>query len=555
MMRSMYNKKNHQTRTSSGELPPPVPTRDSFGTDPEENEASNEEENKQNMEVDELKFNDPHLTENWAEIYPPTPPPSGGSRTAAFPQESDDEDGSYSVESLEAPGAVHVGGNVEETDNLASTAGETIIEAKIAADPAYQDRQEAHDEAQDLRQQVHLMERERENVFAIAVESNKTARTAACPRESDDKDGSYSVESLEAPGAVHVGGNVEETDNLASCPRESDDEDGSYSVESLEAPGAVHVGGNVEETDNLASTAGETIIEAEIAADPEEAIVAAYQDRQEALDEAQDLRQQVHLMERERIDVFVIAVESNKKRERRRCILTYCSFILIAVVIAGGVSAGVLLSGRSDSEAFSTPPPTSSTSSPTQFLLYPPPGEEQCMKVANDQQVDGQEQMILKRFEVLMQITLDTDTNFNLLIPELEEKLQSVLMPAVVGCGVEEELQNNKESDRSVIPTRYVVANGEVVSMTSWHIGNCNGGPPQVCYQLIAVINLFLNGEESNITLLNVVVRGLGIEGDENVVAALNLRPPFSKVLVLIISPILLTGAVTSAPTMLPTAS
>jgi predicted RNase H-like HicB family nuclease len=551
----MYNKKNHQTRTSSGELPPPVPTRDSFGTDPEENEASNEEENKQNMEVDELKFDDPHLTENWAEIYPPTPPPSGGSRTAAFPQESDDEDGSYSVESLEAPGAVHVGGNVEETDNLASTAGETIIEAKIAADPAYQDRQEAHDEAQDLRQQVHLMERERENVFAIAVESNKTARTAACPRESDDKDGSYSVESLEAPGAVHVGGNVEETDNLASCPRESDDEDGSYSVESLEAPGAVHVGGNVEETDNLASTAGETIIEAEIAADPEEAIVAAYQDRQEALDEAQDLRQQVHLMERERIDVFVIAVESNKKRERRHCILTYCSFILIAVVIAGGVSAGVLLSGRSDSEAFSTPPPTSSTSSPTQFLLYPPPGEEQCMKVANDQQVDGQEQMILKRFEVLMQITLDTDTNFNLLIPELEEKLQSVLMPAVVGCGVEEELQNNKESDRSVIPTRYVVANGEVVSMTSWHIGNCNGGPPQVCYQLIAVINLFLNGEESNITLLNVVVRGLGIEGDENVVAALNLRPPFSKVLVLIISPILLTGAVTSAPTMLPTAS
>jgi hypothetical protein len=260
-------------------------------------------------------------------------------------------------------------------------------------------------------------------------------------------------------------------------------------------------------------------------------------------------------MEREREDVFAIDVESNKKEERRRCILTYCSFILIAVVIAGGVSAGVLLSGRSDSEAFSTPPPTSSTSSPTQFLLYPPPGEEQCMKVANDQQVDGQEQMILKRFEVLMQITLDTDTNFNLLIPELEEKLQSVLMPAVVGCGVEEELQNNKESDRSVIPTRYVVANGEVVSMTSWHIGNCNGGPPQVCYQLIAVINLFLNGEESNITLLNVVVRGLGIEGDENVVAALNLRPPFSKVLVLIISPILLTGAVTSAPTMLPTAS
>jgi hypothetical protein len=139
------------------------------------------------------------------------------------------------------------------------------------------------------------------------------------------------------------------------------------------------------------------------------------------------------------------------------------------------------------------------------------------MKVANGQQVDGQEQIILKRFEVLMQKTLDTDTNFSLLIPELEEKLQSVLMPAVVGCGVEEELQNNKEDDGSVILTRYVVANGEVVPMTSWHMGNCNGGPPQVCYQLIAVINLILNGEESNITLLDIVVRGLGIEGDENV--------------------------------------
>jgi hypothetical protein len=163
--------------------------------------------------------------------------------------------------------------------------------------------------------------------------------------------------------------------------------------------------------------------------------------------------------------------------------------------------------------------------------------------------MDGQEQMILKRFEVLMQITLDIDTNFNLLIPELEEKLQSVLMPAVVGCGVEEELQN------SVIPTSYVVVNSEVVSLISWHMGNYNGGPPQVCYQLIAVINLFLNGEESNITLLNIVVRGLGIEGDENEVEALNLRPPFSEVLVLTIFPIILTGAVTSAPTMLPSAS
>jgi hypothetical protein len=173
------------------------------------------------MEVDELKFNDPHLIENWAEIYPPTPPPSEG------------------------------------------------------------------------------------------------AKTAASPRESDEKDGSYAVESLEAPGAVHVGGNVEATDNLAP-------------------------------------TAGEPIVEAEIAADPEEAIVAAYQNRQEALDEAQGLRQRVHLMERERIDVFAIAVASNKKEERRRCILTYCSYILIAAVIAGGVSAGVLLSGRSDSKSFST---------------------------------------------------------------------------------------------------------------------------------------------------------------------------------------------------------
>jgi hypothetical protein len=42
----MYNKKDRQTRTTSGELPPPMPTRDSFGTDPEENEACNKEENK-----------------------------------------------------------------------------------------------------------------------------------------------------------------------------------------------------------------------------------------------------------------------------------------------------------------------------------------------------------------------------------------------------------------------------------------------------------------------------------------------------------------------------
>jgi predicted RNase H-like HicB family nuclease len=111
-----------------------VPTRDLSGTDPGEKEASNNEENKRNMEVDELKFNGPHLTENWAKIYPPTPPPSEGARTVACPRKSDDEDGSYSVESLEAPGAVRVGGDVEETDNLASTAGEPVIEAEIAAD-------------------------------------------------------------------------------------------------------------------------------------------------------------------------------------------------------------------------------------------------------------------------------------------------------------------------------------------------------------------------------------------------------------------------------------
>ncbi|KAL3945221.1 MAG: hypothetical protein SGBAC_000694 [Bacillariaceae sp.] len=129
--------------------------------------------------------------------------------------------------------------------------------------------------------------------------------------------------------------------------------------------------------------------------------------------------------------------------------------LMLAICFIGGIAAAIvaLTGGGGDEsnaqqetsnapEASSEPtaqattaiPDVSATPSPTIDLFFPPT-QDVCSAVSEGRPVDGQESMIEQPFSVSMGVNLTVDVDSGVWWPGLQQTIQQLVMPPIVGCG------------------------------------------------------------------------------------------------------------------------
>jgi hypothetical protein len=357
---------------------------------------------------------------------------------------------------------------------------------------------------------------------------------------------------------------------------EEQDDDGFYSSSESDAdhaPGAIRV---IEPEGHSGSRPSRQVVEeeggvllgAQLTADREQELDS----RQEELDGAElALRQRIADLERpgqgqiqgqdgENGDVVVAVAREEPAQEpdhhdglHKRPLLLYFGRCLLALAaVGGGVAAVILVNDRSSSSPSNIPttlepsqneatksPTAADTSSPTTASIYDPPTPEDCLAIANGIALDGQDEMIARSFDIDMDVTLDVGSNLNdTLLGDLERSLQTVLAPALTGC-----------SDGS--SSNYVVGNAYIV-VESKGDQPCEVDSEEACFHAVAVLLLYLKGEEKLLTLFGLISN---VFGEHLLVDTLGLSPPFKHVETTFVSSNDPTAAPSLSPSKAPTAS
>jgi hypothetical protein len=252
--------------------------------------------------------------------------------------------------------------------------------------------------------------------------------------------------------------------------------------------------------------------------------------------------------------------EAAKKKKRCRIIW----LVVIVVLIAGGVGAYFATSSSSKSEAAvaedsssaPTTPPVSTTEAPTdpptpETPLFDPPTEEECAAIANGQTVQGQEETTVKNFDVKMDISLEYDTNLEMLLPDLQSKIQENIMTSLAGCST------GAVRHRNLQLYKYVVLNGKVTSLDEVVGETCQEGASQPCVRVVGKMDVYLQGEIELFRLLGKVIEEFaGRANNQNfsLVRKLGLDRPFSEIAIEGVLSNDPTEQPSPAPSMIPSA-
>jgi hypothetical protein len=237
--------------------------------------------------------------------------------------------------------------------------------------------------------------------------------------------------------------------------------------------------------------------------------------------------------------------------EHKWPLLFFFGYCLLALAAVGGVVAAVVLvNDRSSSSPSNVPttlapsqneatesPTATDTSCPTQASVYDPPTPEDCLAIANGIALDGQDEMIARSFNIDMDVTLDVGSSLNdTLLGDFERRLQTVLAPALTGC-----------SDG--FSSNYVVGNANIV-VESKGDQPCDVNLEEACFHGVAVLLLYLKGEEKLLTLFCLITN---LFGDHLLVDTLGLSPPFQHVKTTFVSSNDPNPSPTSVSTLSPT--
>jgi hypothetical protein len=315
---------------------------------------------------------------------------------------------------------------------------------------------------------------------------------------------------------------------------------------------------------NASSAVGEEDKSADIPAEPVPVAQAIVVD-EEVGTENQKLKimerenQKLKMMERERVENeeeilrhqkedAMICTEEKKRRNKCRM------YIFIVVVIIAGVGAYIGTRGSStdDAEGEPTPiadqgdsptaatsfnPTTSPTGPPSELILYDAPTPEDCEKIAAGVAVEGEDELLERSFNMLINIQLTAQTDIQVLLLDFQDRFQQVLVLDLAGCL----MQNNTvvianeiaPAGRSLQDNPYKIANGIVTAGVFEDMAS--QVESETCHAAIVNLLLKLRGEERMIALLGII---LEVEGEKDLEEKLQLGPPFDQITVIQVSSI-----------------
>jgi hypothetical protein len=251
----------------------------------------------------------------------------------------------------------------------------------------------------------------------------------------------------------------------------------------------------------------------------------------------------------------VVAVQQDKGSRNKKIAMVLCVLLLVVAGVVGAV-LGTRGSSADPSPApketenptTTSPTPAPSTPIPSQaptFLLYPPPGEAECLAISQGQLIEGQEDMIEKSFSIVMDMSLQYNTDLSLLLEELQTQVQRSTMPKLAGCDNTIQRRSRQLSD----PSHYVIGNALVERVLER--GICEDDEAIYCNSIVLETKIFLNGDEP---VLSIITRIIGAFG-EDIMAELKLLAPFKALKITDIRTLDPTASPSASPTLVPSRS
>eukprot|EP00980_Cylindrotheca_fusiformis_P000462 scaffold115_cov123-Cylindrotheca_fusiformis.AAC.2 len=224
----------------------------------------------------------------------------------------------------------------------------------------------------------------------------------------------------------------------------------------------------------------------------------------------------------------------------RRCRLLVCFLVLAIVCLAAGITLMLLHANNSSSNGES--------SSLDNLLLLDPPTQEDCLAIANGREISGQAELILKTFQVDMDVVLDQFED-DIVVPWLDilrEQMQRIIAPALVGCHnnifhLRRHLRQRRKAEEQNKSDSYVIGNAIFDSIQAANSGQLSSSCTAIaaasdsCVRVTAHIQLFVVDSTAVklSQLMNRIMMVLLLEDEDtntSLVDRLELNTPFVSI-------------------------
>ncbi|KAL3929572.1 MAG: hypothetical protein SGBAC_012146 [Bacillariaceae sp.] len=253
--------------------------------------------------------------------------------------------------------------------------------------------------------------------------------------------------------------------------------------------------------------------------------------------------------------------DNNRKKRKRATVVVLLLLMISGVSVffatqdSSTASVPVIVPGEDavlgESGEPSIAPSDAPSGSPTINLIYDPPDAEDCANIANGIPIVVPDTAVVRNFDIVMEVDLIDDRSLEDVLPELETKIERILMPELAGCSTGGDV-NRRRLDAEVDRVRNVVADG-IVSISISNDMICDTLSGDNCFVVVTNLDLRLLGDEKIFFILAIISEVFRAGPlDTPLVEVLDLDNPYATVQVVILKGNDPTRAPSTAPSTIP---
>ncbi|KAL3942426.1 MAG: hypothetical protein SGBAC_003385 [Bacillariaceae sp.] len=258
-----------------------------------------------------------------------------------------------------------------------------------------------------------------------------------------------------------------------------------------------------------------TIVEAVVAQDIEDELEEArLRGRQEALNQvtARTIRGDIAVVvsPEDDDDGSSHSVDESEDRKNKSIVCRYVALCVVLVLALGVTATLLLFGGEKDSQIQLEE--WDEDSNAKVIIVYTPPTKQECEAIVNGTALIDEQTLIERSFDIHIDITLASESDFGPLFTAMLRHIQEKLIPIMAGCGAIDFFDTTialadglKNATSSVVGGKIDTESDESCDGTDDANGNCRS--------YILILDLYLNEEQSSASLLEVI--GNAVNGDE----------------------------------------
>ncbi|CAJ1936473.1 unnamed protein product [Cylindrotheca closterium] len=228
-------------------------------------------------------------------------------------------------------------------------------------------------------------------------------------------------------------------------------------------------------------------------------------------------------------------------------------------------------SGAPTSESETVMPSLTPTTPP----LYDPPSVEDCIAIARGKVIDGQDEMLVERYEVVLDVALDSGgIAIQGILNRLVAETRQIILPEILGCGdasrklmeIESGADDNPSASSAIVsmirgsarrqlslPTspssRFIMANA-AVSIRNPSAEWCASGSGPLCYRVIMSFDMAFRSDDLKVlTVVQYIAEAF--KSPDSLADKLLLGSPFQNIFVRDVYPAFHTAIPTLSPSHL----